>query len=210
MHLSFLLNRYALTTIFCIRNILDFGTMFKDKQICNYLYNIHTKMFEVFKDECREVRLKSNAVMKVWLRISIPVFFQCDFLFPWRSENQKYIYIQFIFIWWSKFDSGSKANAITWDLKFELREGDIGNIFYQFRHSKCVTVLKTNSKSWWFSRNDDFSIVDKVAWSWILKRQWQLPDFARKISWLKDSDVVLEPVIVANLAVQTEAVLYYV
>ena len=46
-------------------------------------------MFEVFKDECGEVRLKSNAVMKVWLGISIPVFFLCDFLFPWRSENQK-------------------------------------------------------------------------------------------------------------------------
>ena len=128
-------------------------------------------MFEVFKDECGEVRLKSNAVMKVWLGISIPVFFLCDFLFPWSSENQKKknypIYFRLVIQVWLR-SNWSKSNAIPWDLKFELREGDIGNISDQFRHGKCVMVLTTNCKSWWFSRND-FSVVEKVARSWILK-----------------------------------------
>lgn len=43
-------------------------------QIYNYLYN-KKKMFEIFKDERREVRVKSNAVKEVRLRVSITVFF---------------------------------------------------------------------------------------------------------------------------------------
>lgn len=47
-------------------------------------------MFEIFSLDAPQggVRLKSNAVMKVWLRTCIPVVFQCGFTAERRKPKQ--------------------------------------------------------------------------------------------------------------------------
>lgn len=60
------------------------GLCSKMDQICNYLYN--KKKFEIFKDERGEVRVKSNAVREVQLRVSITVFSRVTYFFYGKQK----------------------------------------------------------------------------------------------------------------------------